>query len=126
MLLGCARRKAANARRRECIAPQMCYVWMDLTLILLLITSAGAFHIGLSRGIDSCQYICSVKDDVSAGVWERITAHATDAADLEKLGGYTNHSFDHLSNWAAHFCGRRQVPPPPAEDTPHLLAARTH
>ena len=112
MLLWCSRRKAAIARRRSCIAPiNMCSVWMALTLILMLISSARAYDIGLSPGIiDSCQYICSVEDDVTAGVWERITAHATDAADLESLAGYTNHSFEHLSGWAWHFCGRRQVP----------------
>ena len=122
MLHGCGgRRKAATVRLRACIAPFMCTIWMDLTLILLLVSSAGAFHIGLSWGIDSCQYICSVKDDVTMGVWERITAHASDAADLESLGGYTNHSFEHLSNWAPHFCARRQVQPTPVEGAPICL-----
>ena len=86
---------------------------MVLTLILLLTSFARAHDIGLSPGIiDSCQDICSVKDDVTAGVWERITAHATDAAALENLAGYTDHSFEHLSGWAYHYCGRRQVPHP--------------
>lgn len=57
----------------------------------------------------ACAYLCTEKDDISSGVWERIDGWATDAADLESMGGYVNHTFSHLPNWAPHFCSRTQV-----------------